>query len=473
MAVADGAGGVATLSVVYYGPPGAGKTTNLERISALIHGHALGRITPRQLGGNRIASMEIPEGSLGRLLGSRVVVRLETIQGDASSDGGGWAELLAGADGIVLVADSSPHARSANLKALAGIRERLEGRGRSAAAIPVLLQWNKRDRADARPIAEMETELNHRCFPSIEAAALRGTGVAETLIEILKKVLGAAQRRAGETVRPEAEQGQSIAAAIQRLSKSAREASIERFGATIDRQPSAWPEAREPASAARDRDGIWSREAVYSAESIGGGRSGSATTEHQDRAVSDSATRMLATLEWATWLLRDRELSGLPRGLMAGLLAGCDRTRGSLLLFRQGAPGLDEGEVVPPGADPLNALRSTTGGATAATLCAGGESLFIGGPAGDVSAPFIVPGAEQLQGALVVPLTFRGQAYGGMVVYVAANEQPPTAAERSYWRTAAACAGAYFASGAGEQRVGASRRMGTAPRPDRSDVLDV
>ena len=48
MAVADGPGGVVTLKVVYYGPAGAGKTTNLERVSALIFGQASGRITPRR-----------------------------------------------------------------------------------------------------------------------------------------------------------------------------------------------------------------------------------------------------------------------------------------------------------------------------------------------------------------------------------------------------------------------------------------
>ena len=90
MAVTDTPGGVVTLRVVYYGPAAAGKTTNLELISALLHGSESRRLAPRQVGGNRVASLEIPAGSLGRLMGSSVAVRLETMQGEVSGAGDGW-----------------------------------------------------------------------------------------------------------------------------------------------------------------------------------------------------------------------------------------------------------------------------------------------------------------------------------------------------------------------------------------------
>jgi hypothetical protein len=357
MAIDDTRGGVVGLRVVYYGPPAAGKTTNLELISALLFGSEARRLTPRQVGENRIASLEIPAGSLGRLSGSSVLVKLETMQGEVSNVGGGWAPALAEADGIVFVADSSPHARTANFKALAGVRERLEGRGRSAGAIPVVMQWNKRDRSDARPIAELETELNHLCFPSIEAASLRGTGVAETLIEILKRTIYAAHRKAGDTTVSEAELGQTVTEAIQRLSESARAASIKRFGAIIEAQSAAWPDVRESPRLRRDIEVVAPREVVYSAESIG---------------EDTSATRMLAALGRATSSLDDPSFTGLPRGLMAGLLAGCDRTHGSLLVFRQGTPRMEECEVVPAGSDPLNAPQPDRGH-EGGDLCSGGE----------------------------------------------------------------------------------------------------
>lgn len=473
MAVADGASGVVTLRVVYYGPAGAGKTTNLERISTLIYGQASGRITPRQVGANRTASLEIPAGALGHLLGSSTVVRLETMQGEVSSVEGGWSAVLAGADGIVFVADSSPHARSANLKALAGIRERLEGRARSDGTIPVLLQWNKRDRADARPIAEMETELNHRCFPSIEAASLRGTGVAETLVEILKKAIRAAQRRAGAAVLPEPALGQAISSAIQRLSKSAREASIERFGMTIDRQPSAWPDVREPSRDHHDRDGIWSREAVYSAVSLGAESPTGPADTPVDRAGPVPAARMLAALQRVTSSPGGPDPSGLPHGLMAGLLAACDRTHGSLLLFRQGTPRMEEREVVPVGSDPLNASPFATGATAAVGLCAGPEPLWIGDLANKVFADRVAPGTGHLRAALILPLVFGSDQFGGMVVYVTDGEPPPPAEERAYWETAAALVSFYLASEAGENRAVAARRADGARAPARSEPLEL
>ena len=457
MAVVDTPRGAVILKVVYYGPPAAGKTTNLELISALIHGNESRRLTPRQVGENRIASLEIPAGSLGRVMGSSVVVRLETMQGEVSSAGGGWFQALADADGIVFVADSSPHARTANFKALAGIRERLDGRGRSAGAIPVVMQWNKRDRIDARPIAELETELNHGCFPSIAAASIRGTGVAETLIEILKRTIIAAHRKAGDTALSEAELGQTITATIKRLSQSAREASVKRFGTTIEPQPVAWPDVRESPRLRRDIEDVGPGEVVYSAESIG---------------EDAPATRMLAALERATSTLDDQNLAGPPHGLMAGLLAGCDRTHGSLLLFRQGTPRMDECEIVPAGSDPLNVPQPTTGATTAATLCSGREPRFIGDLADEAFRDSFVPGTERLRAALIVPLVLGGVTLGGMVVYVTDGERSPSAAEHAYWRTAAALTSGYLAWQADKNRAAASPRPGPRPNVTAADASD-
>jgi signal recognition particle receptor subunit beta len=428
MAVFDAPSGIVTLKVVYYGPPAAGKTTNLERISPLL-GNESTRLTPRLVGENRIVSLETPAGSLGRLMGMSVVVRLQTIQGEVPS-AVGWSEMLADADGIVFVADSSPHARSDNVKALAGIRERLDGRGRSAAAIPVVMQWNKRDHDDARPIAELEMELNHRCFPSIVAATSRGTGVTETLIEILKRTIVAAHRMAGTAAPNEAELEQTLTATIQTLSHSAREASNKRYGVTIERQPPALQEVPE----------------------------------------SPRAERMLIALEGAASAFHDESVSGLPRGLMAGLLAGSDRSHGSLLLFRPGTQRMEESELVPAGGDPLNAAQLASGGMTAATLCSGHEPRFIGDLAGEVFLDSIVPGTEHLQAALIVPLVFGSLTFGGMVVYVTDGERAPTAAEQAYWKTAATFTSMYLARQAAKNPAIVSRRTGRRPSVTAADT---
>jgi hypothetical protein len=428
MAVFDAPSGLVTLKVVYYGPPAAGKTTNLERISPLL-GNESTRLTPRQVGENRIVSLETPAGSLGRLMGSSLVVRLQTMQGEVSS-AFGWSEMLADADGIVFVADSAPHARADNVKALAGIRERLDGRGRSAAAIPVVMQWNKRDRDDARPVADMEMELNHRCFPSIAAASSRGGGVAETLIEILKRTIVAAHRMAGTAAPNEVELAHTLTATIERLSLSAQAAATQRFGETIERQPEGFQEAHD----------------------------------------APKADRMLAALARAASALHDENLQGLPRGLMAGLLAGSDRHQGSLLLFRQGTQRMEECERVPAGGDPLNAPQLKTGGITAATLCASHAVRLISDLSGEVFLDSIVPGTEHLQAALIVPLVFGSLSFGGLVAYVTDDEHTPTDSEQAYWKAAAALVSGRLASQVAENPAIVSRPAGSRPRVTVSDT---
>ena len=52
-----------------------------------------------------------------------------------------------------------------------------------------MIQWNKRDAADALPVAELEEELNPEGYPSFEAIAVEGTGVFDTLKAVAKQVL--------------------------------------------------------------------------------------------------------------------------------------------------------------------------------------------------------------------------------------------------------------------------------------------
>ena len=473
MAVLETLNGVITVRVVYYGVPSAGKTTNLELIWPLIHGTESGRLLPRLVGENRVASLDIPSGALARLMGSNVLARLETIQGEVSGSGGGWSSLLAEADGIVFVADSSPHARTANVKALAGLRAHLEGAGRPAGAIPVVMQWNKRDRDDARPIAELETELNHRCFKSFAATSVRGVGVRETFIAILARTVNAALRKAGSTTVAESELEQTLEAALQRLSRSARTAANERFGATIERQTTDGPEVREPVRSSRDVYGARSGEAVYSGDLTDEETLAIVARGDADpHAVVDAAPRMLAALERAASALDERDANGLPPRWMAGLLAGCDRTHGSLLLYRQGTPRMEECEVVPAGNDPLNSPQRTTGATKAATFCAGHEPVFIGHLADEIVLGAVSQGTEQLQAALIVPLVFGSRTFGGVVVYVTRRQRPPIAAEHAYWKTAAALASMHLAWQAAKDRPVASRRTERRPGLTTAKPLD-
>jgi signal recognition particle receptor subunit beta len=59
--------------------------------------------------------------------------------------------------------------------------------------IPWVLQYNKRDLANAMPIERMEKECNIRGVPSFEAVASEGLGVFATLKAISKLILNRLQ----------------------------------------------------------------------------------------------------------------------------------------------------------------------------------------------------------------------------------------------------------------------------------------
>ena len=88
--------------------------------------------------------------------------------------------ILAGADGVVFVADSQPEREEANLVAHASYLENLERAGLSPERIGVVYQWNKRDLPRTLPTRTLARQLNIGTTPAIEACASRGDGVRET-----------------------------------------------------------------------------------------------------------------------------------------------------------------------------------------------------------------------------------------------------------------------------------------------------
>ena len=152
--------------------------------------------------------------------------------------------------------------------------------------------------------------------------------------------------------------------------------------------------------------------------------------------------------------------------------------RGSLLLFQAGTSRLEESAIVPAGVDPLNVTRPDAGATKAAALCSGGEPLFICDLAEAFFRDTFVPGTERLQAALIVPLAFGTQTFGGLIVYVTEGERAPLEAEHAYWRTAATLTSVYLAwrgdgdrtaegprAGSSGMRIGASRPSRKSPDP--------
>jgi hypothetical protein len=102
--------------------------------------------------------------------------------------------VLRGADGVVFVADSLEVRREQNMMALKDLHQNLRDYNLSIFKIPLVMQFNKRDLADANiplmSLERMSNELNRQLkVPVFPAAALKGMGVGKTLQECLRRVL--------------------------------------------------------------------------------------------------------------------------------------------------------------------------------------------------------------------------------------------------------------------------------------------
>jgi len=124
-------------------------------------------------------------GSIGKF---RIKISLYTVPGQVRYNDTRKL-VLKGVDGIVFVADSLEARRNNNVESFQNLEENLQEQGKSVAALPVVLQYNKRDLSGSKvaliPLEEMEKDLNATSsFPSFPASALRGEGVKETFKKV-------------------------------------------------------------------------------------------------------------------------------------------------------------------------------------------------------------------------------------------------------------------------------------------------
>jgi len=97
--------------------------------------------------------------------------------------------VLGGADGVVFVADSQRSMSRINNEFWHGMRAYLTDNSIDPDAIPIVIQFNKRDLPDIRTEEEIEEVRRRGTEPVYTAVAIRGEGVLETLRGLLTLVL--------------------------------------------------------------------------------------------------------------------------------------------------------------------------------------------------------------------------------------------------------------------------------------------
>lgn len=178
--------------IVYYGTGLGGKTTNLKYIHSQLAPTTRGELISLATETERTLFFDFLPLDLGSVQGFKTRFSLYTVPGQVEYNASRKL-ILNGVDGIIFVADSDIMRSKDNVDSLQNMIENLAEYSLTLDNIPWVLQYNKRDLANAMPIERMERELNQRQVPSFEAVASEGLGVFATLKAISKLILNRLQ----------------------------------------------------------------------------------------------------------------------------------------------------------------------------------------------------------------------------------------------------------------------------------------
>jgi mutual gliding-motility protein MglA len=174
--------------IVYAGPTGSGKTTNLRVIAERTEKQHIGELVSLERGQDHTAYFDFLPMFLGRIRGFRSRLNLYTIPGKAPFEST-RRMIVNGVDALVFVVDSDPAHLQDNLESLRNVKNLLVSLGAKLESVPHVFQFNKRDIPGAVEEAELRRVLETDGRPVFPATALTGQGVFDTLRTASKLVI--------------------------------------------------------------------------------------------------------------------------------------------------------------------------------------------------------------------------------------------------------------------------------------------
>jgi len=164
-----------TVKVVYYGPALSGKTTNLLKLHEMMDTGSRSKMVTLDTTGDRTLYFDFLPIEFGTANGFAVKVKLFTVPGQVMHKSTRKV-VLAGADAVAFVADSQRSSASANAYSWRDMEANLASNGIDFASIPKVVQFNKRDLPDVKPLQEIKDAWGDvMTFP---AAAIRARACA-------------------------------------------------------------------------------------------------------------------------------------------------------------------------------------------------------------------------------------------------------------------------------------------------------
>ncbi len=179
--------------IVYYGCGLCGKTTNIQYIHRRVNPSARGRLVSIATEEERTLYFDFLPLSLGTVKGLRTRFHLYTVPGQSFYNASRKL-VLQGVDGVVFVADSQISRLDENVDSYLNLWDNLMEQNEDPGNLGIVLQMNKRDLGSIFSVADLTELLNHTGSPVVEACALTGVGVFETLKTVCKQVIAKSSR---------------------------------------------------------------------------------------------------------------------------------------------------------------------------------------------------------------------------------------------------------------------------------------
>jgi signal recognition particle receptor subunit beta len=181
-----------TLKIVYYGAALSGKTTNLQQLHRMLAQESRGEMVTLDTQDDRTLYFDFLPVEFGTEGDYHIKLKLFTVPGQVMHRSTRRV-VLAGVDAVAFVADSQRDAASANAYSYRDLEANLRANGIDIHSVPQVVQFNKRDLEDIKPLSEIKEAWGDvTTFPGV---ATRGEGVRETFRELLRQLYRAIDER--------------------------------------------------------------------------------------------------------------------------------------------------------------------------------------------------------------------------------------------------------------------------------------
>ena len=172
-----------SVKVVYYGPALSGKTSNLQQLHEFMDPATRSHMLTLDTKDDRTLYFDFLPVEFDTVGGFSIKTKVFTVPGQVMHKSTRKV-VLAGADAIAFIADSQRASASANAYSWRDMEANLKANGFDFERIPKVVQFNKRDLPDVKPLQEIRDAWQG--FPTFPAVALRGEGVIETYRELMR-----------------------------------------------------------------------------------------------------------------------------------------------------------------------------------------------------------------------------------------------------------------------------------------------